>query len=314
MRWLLILLLVLSGAACHRGTPMTAPTGAAAEDSTLLVLVSGETGAPVAGARLRAGGREYAANDAGQVVVAAHSSELDIDAADYLERQTMLPPSRRLSLWPRRSPTGLDEEATARLVYGCPAPECPGGAQPLARLRKGLAALVPSREIQADRAAMAAFEEAAQRLSDATAGEVALQVVTVGRPGVTTVTATVDGEDPSILSMRAGAVTRREQTSRSEVVRASITFRSLALARRTPLVLHELGHVFGLGHSGHRGDVMWTGPEIYSRADYSARERLTIALMLQRDPGNRYPDDGRGALRARGVEALSTTVISCDVP
>jgi hypothetical protein len=56
---------------------------------------------------------------------------------------------------------------------------------------------------------------------------------------------------------------------------------------------------------------MWTGPEIYSLHDYSAREQLAIGLMLQRVPGNRLPDDDRGTLSARGRTPPRSSSIAC---
>ena len=240
------------------------------------------------------------------MVVDGAVSEIDIEAPGYLERQTQLS-ADRLTLWPRRSPTGLDEEATGRIVYGCGPGGCLDRLQPLVRLVHGTAFVFPSRELQADPAAMQALESAARQLSEAARGEITVTVPAATKagavpvvPGSVAVTAVVDPRDPVILEMGAGAVTRREVNSRFEIVRATVTFRTVELARRLPLVLHEMGHVFGLGHSGRAGDVMWTGPEIYSLVDYSSREHLAIALMLQRAPGNRFPDDGRGLLHSAG--------------
>lgn len=279
----------------------------------LITLVSGETGLPVAGARVSASDQGYTTDPAGQVVLGNRvSSELDIEAPGYLERQTTLSSnSSVLTLWPRLSPTGLDEEGTARIVYGCGATGCATGAEALTRLPRGAAVLIPSREIQSDPTAMQALEEGARRLSEATLGNVTIELATGPRPGAVSVTVSVDLRDPVIVAQGAGAVTRRELSRASEIARASIAFRSLDLVRRLPLVLHELGHVFGLGHSGRATDIMWTGAEIYSLDDFSPRERLAISLMLQRAPGNRLPDDDRGALSARTRTLPRTSIIAC---
>jgi len=55
---------------------------------------------------------------------------------------------------------------------------------------------------------------------------------------------------------------------------------------------------------------MWTGAEIYSLHDFSAREQLAIGLMMQRVPGNRLPDDDRGTLTAR-TRAPRSSIIAC---
>jgi hypothetical protein len=243
------------------------------------------------------------------------SSELDIEATGYLERQTTLSANATLfTLWPRLSPTGLDEEGTARIAYGCGAAGCATGAEVLIRLPRGAAVLLPSREIQADPGAMEALEEGARRLSETTLGNVTIELATGPRPGAVSVTVGVDRQDPVILAQGAGAVTRRELNGASEIVRAGIAFRSLDLVRRLPLVQHELGHVFGLGHSGRASDIMWTGPEIYSLPDFSPRERLLIGLMLQRVAGNRRPDDDRGILMGRATAPHRSSVIVCPNP
>ena len=312
MRRLFAPLVVALTVACHHGVTSPSPTASTGSPGAV-TLVSGETGLPVAGARVSVSGQAYTSDPAGLVVLASASAELDIEATGYLERQTAVS-SNRLTLWPRLSPTGLDEEATARIVYGCGAAGCTTGAEVLVRLPRGTAVLVPSAEIQADPGAMQVLEEGARRLSEATLGNVAFELATAPRPDAVSVPVSVDLRDPVILAQGAGAVTRRELSGASEIVRASVAFRSLDLVRRLPLVQHELGHVFGLAHSGRASDIMWTGPEIYSLGDYSARERLAIGLMLQRVPGNRLPDDDRAALTARTTALPRISVIACPNP
>ncbi|PYQ21260.1 MAG: hypothetical protein DMF79_08580 [Acidobacteria bacterium] len=164
----------------------------------------------------------------------------------------------------------------------------------------------------ADEQAREALEEGARLLTAATEGAVTLRVSATPQPGAATVTAGIDSQDAAILAQGAGAVTRRELNGSSEIVRASVVFRNLDLARRLPLVLHELGHTFGLGHSSRVGDMMWNGPEIYNQFDYSPRERLAMALMLQRSPGNRYPDiDVRLAPAGVGTRTPRTSTWIC---
>lgn len=309
MQRLLALLVVLLTPGCHDSPASPSPT-AAPSGPAVLNLVSGETLTPVAGARVTVAGEAYTSDSSGRVFLQAASSDLDIEASDYLERRTLLS-GDRFTLWPRSSPTGLDEEGTARLVYGCDAPGCPGGGGPLVRLPRGAAVLVASPELLRDARAMEALEEGARLLTAATHGEVAVDVAAGPRAGAVPVFVKVDRRDAVILAQGAGAVTRREVSARSEIVRATVTFRSRELARRLPLVLHELGHVYGLSHSGRIGDIMWPGPEIYLRHDFSARERLTVALMLQRSPGNRLPDDDRAVHLARSDRQPVTSVIAC---
>jgi len=314
MRWLLIPLVASTAIACRGAGPGPAapselsPPLASHAVPTALVLVSGETEAPIAGARLSVGGDELVSDAGGHVVLPAGASEVRIVAAGYLERWTAVS-TPLLSLWPSLSPTGLDEAATGRLVYGCGELGCPGGGAPLVRLRHGGATLVPAPELLADAAAMDALEEGARRLSSATRGEVVIDVAPSAPGSGPVVTATIDPADPVIVSLGAGAVTRLHLDGRLEIASAAIAFRSLELARRLPLVLHELGHAFGLGHSARSDDLMWPGPEIYGRSGFSPREVLAVRLMLQRDAGNRFPDDGRG--RAAAEAAPRTAVFAC---
>jgi len=73
-----------------------------------------------------------------------------------------------------------------------------------------------------------------------------------------------------------------------EITGGAIYYGNLRVARVGAIVIHELGHHLGLNHSTEMTDVM--GPP-GSAANFSARERLLISLMLQRRAGNRFPDD-----------------------
>lgn len=53
------------------------------------------------------------------------------------------------------------------------------------------------------------------------------------------------------------------------------------------VALHELGHTFGLRHTQDQHDLMCPGSGIRA---FSPKERLVIRLMLQRRPGNTFPD------------------------
>jgi hypothetical protein len=179
MRWLLAPLMVACTVACHRDVAAGSP-GAPDSGPAVLTFVSGETKQPVAGAHVVVAGQTYTTDAAGRAFIVGTTADLDVDAPEFLERRTM-PGSEAFSLWPRQSPTGLDEEATARMVYGCAALAC-GGGESLVRLAIGEAILVPSREIQADAAAMEVLEDAARRLASATEGAVSLVIVAEGAP------------------------------------------------------------------------------------------------------------------------------------
>jgi hypothetical protein len=272
-----------------------------------LTFVSGESQLPVAAARVTTDVGSYVTDGAG-VVAVERVTTLSVEASGFLERRA-LARADRFSLWPRVSATGLDEETTARLVYNCAAPACADGGEPLGRVNQGTVTLVPSRDLAGDRGALGAIDEAAHLWTAATRGEV---VFVLGPPSATgtIVDIDVDPADTAIVSRGAAGVTRR-QYSGAAIVRARITLRSVELARRLPLNVHEIGHAFGLGHSPRLGDVMWSGPELYDARDLSGREKLAVTLMLQRSSGNRYPDTESGVGTMRGSSSRRTSIVTC---
>ncbi len=287
-----------------RGEAPSPPTAPLPAGPTLFTFVSGESQQPVASARVTVEGHDYVTNGAGQVAVERTASLLAVQASGFFERRA-LPSVDRFSLWPRVSPTGIDEEYTARLVYNCTALDCADGGEPLGRIPQGQVALRISRELSGDPLALAAIQEAAQLWTEATRGEVTF---VPGGPGTVVVDLEVDPTDAVILARGAAGVTRRQYAG-SAISRAHITLRSVELARRLALILHELGHAFGLAHSPRLGDVMWNGPELYDSSDLSGREKLVVALMLQRASGNRFPDSEAALLGSS--PARVTTVTSC---
>lgn len=82
---------------------------------------------------------------------------------------------------------------------------------------------------------------------------------------------------------------------------------------RSSTSAHELGHMFGLGHSSGSRDLMNTHRN-RSRVDrFSTREALVMSLMLKRPPGNEMPDNDR-RVSGHSLGALDsawTSLVAC---
>lgn len=79
---------------------------------------------------------------------------------------------------------------------------------------------------------------------------------------------------------------------------------------RTSTTHHELGHMFGLGHSNSRADVMYP----YQRRaveTFAPRERLAMRLILQRPAANRQPDNDRNVRSAQTFAPEWLSVVNC---
>jgi hypothetical protein len=223
---------------------------------------------------------------------------VDVVAEGFLSRQTRLGPER-LTLWPIGP--GHDAEYVRAIIYRSSAAgrsASAGPEQPLQRLATGRAVLVPAREIARDVEALAALREAAGLLNEATGAPTFHVGGTTA--GAAVVTVELD------TSLRWIAAAYREVTG-GAIVGARIALGSLANARRVKIVAHELGHVLGLQHSTSRSDLMYFEARDDGAVTFTAAERLTVRLLLQRVPGNRYPDNDREA-----NPGIATTSVAFD--
>jgi hypothetical protein len=288
-------------------TPTPSPSALAA--GTTLEIVAGETGQGIDGAVVTVASRSYT-SAAGRVTLAEAAplrSELGIVAPDMLQRLTLLrdTTTRRFTLWPRTSPTGIDEDFTRTLVY---TPADVTG--PLRRLARGVTrvVVVPSEELRADAAAMAAHQAAVERVTAATGGQVAYvlgDAVPASGPYVETRIGGSDDEPclkPNTLAFSQNFI--RED---GEIVRGLVAYCD-PKAARNPVVGHELGHSFGLYHSPEKGELMYRFFNGHGAVEFSARESLEMRLMLQRRAGNVFPDDDRAV---SGAAAGGSDVIIC---
>ena len=194
----------------------------------------------------------------------------------------------RFTLWPAASLTGLDAEYSGWLVYtASTSHDAPHGAQALQRLPASArqAFVLPSEEIRRDALAWAAHEDAVRMLNEALGGPGGLRarlpearrgrLRDEARPETTPTARRGSGRSP----WRAFGGTR----SRRDVVFCTLE------AARSFTVAHELGHTFGLQHSPHGAEIMYGWFLPHDPAGFCPREALAMSLMLQREPGNRFP-------------------------
>jgi len=311
--WLLSAILF---AACGGGP--AAPSGGAPPTptpppGTVLTVVSGETGQPIASATVRVDSGAYTTGTDGRVVLAnppRTRSALDIMAPGMLDRVTLFrsQTDTRFSLWPRSSPTGLDEEFTQYVVY-TPGTEGAAGETTLRRIARGITSVVvlPGLALQADSAAMAWHNEAVARMNAAQDG-IRYSLATQRTPLSTTtlVVETLEDANDARCAGRVRATTHLGMNN-DEIAVAAIVF-CQPDAARSITVAHELGHTFGLRHSLSTADLMYSTFSASRSTTFSAREALVMRLMTERRGGNRFPDDDR---QVSGTSASRTEVIVC---
>jgi hypothetical protein len=296
--WLAALAAGCGGAA--PGAPSTLATAGVAGSepgARILTVVSGATEQPVPGAEVVVGGRRLSTDGAGAVALPAGATgAVDVLAAGFLSRQTRLGPDR-ITLWPVGPGRGPDY--VRAIIYQSSAA---GGAaghgpdQPLQRVAAARVVVSPSRELLRDAAAMAAHRAAIAQLNDVTEGGVSFSL-----GGSVAGAAVFETRVDAALPWLAAAY---KQLSGSAIAGGRIAFCSLDTARQPRFVAHELGHALGLQHSASTGDLMYFEARSGGASAFSEAERLTVRLLLQRRPGNHFPDndrDGSGAAQASVV-------------
>lgn len=283
----------------------TAPTTPPTATGTTLTIVSGETDGPVSGARVTVDGATFTTNSAGQVTLPQRPADMapvDILAAGYLDRLTVFRgQDTRLSLWPRTSRTGLTEADTINLVYthvnwrGAP-PLYQIGAVGGDSLRQR-SSRAPVQVFYSD-----GFDGADSRAIDTQAAAVvelngalgggltylppSFAAIPAGNTGELHVALTID---PTHESCAAGFAATGEFPPAGMVVNGilRVNYCSTRYAGNLHVAIHELAQTFGLRHSADEHDVMCPGSGIRA---FTPKEKLVMRLMLQRRPGNIFPD------------------------
>lgn len=291
--------LAFATAACSDGRPASP----LATLSQSFVVVSGETGAPVGDASIAVGSARFRSDAEGRVDLGLASGAIEVHAADYLLRETAVPSDRTVTLWPTRPDypdeyvrTLLYKEAATTRDAGSSAPD-----GPLMRVVSGTVSIALEPGLWSDAGVREAHGRAAAVLNEATAGRVRF-VAGPSASGDVVFRASVDGSTAAV-----GALTFRD-LRRSAVVGGRIVYANLAAARSERFVAHELGHVLGLQHSARAEDLMYFRAAQEAAAAFTAHERLSIRLLLQRNAGNRYPDNDRTTFGASSADRATSVV------
>jgi hypothetical protein len=288
----------LAATGCSQ-TPQPSSLFASKTTRSILVL-SGESGQPVPDAWIAFGSARLRADGEGRVELGPASGPMEVHADRYLVRETDLSSEGTITLWPTRPDypddyvrTLLYKEAASTRDAGSTAPD-----GPLMRVTSGTVTLALEPALWADAAVRAAHERAAAVINEATEGRVRFSTGT-SATGAVVFRASVDGR-----ATAAGALTYRD-LQRNAVVGGRIVYASVAAARSERFVAHELGHVLGLQHSSRTSDLMYFQAAQEAAAGFSPQERLSIRLLLQRNPGNRYPDNDRATVGASSDRTVS---------
>jgi len=305
--------------ACADEGPTTAPTPRISDarprgpfaSGTVLRIVSGDTGLPVAGAQVGVGSTRLESDATGEVTLPSDFGSgtfADVDHPDFLLRQTRLLEATgvQFTLFPKRSSTGLTEDFIRDVLFQ---DSSTGESRHIMRITPGtaFAYVVPSTQIFGDLRAMRAVNDAVAEINEITEGEIRFEVRDEAPANATAFDLIIDPNDPVLVNGAIGVARRR--FSGWNIIGGTAVVDSMETAR-TSATHHELGHMLGLGHSNSIADVMY--PYQRPRVEtFSPRERLGVRLLLQRPAATMHPDNDRSVRDPRSLAAAAASVVLC---
>lgn len=340
-RTLALLSLALVG--CGGGTPAGPAPGSAPVPSpvqlpplTVLSVISGDDGTPVAGASVQVGGTNYSTDSAGQFSLTAAASvgpsprgaAVVIEAPGFLPRRTRLRTVADLqfALWPASIPAkGVDEKLTMSLIYTSAAHCCPdeggyAGRAGLLRMRAPRTLSVGMPDAYVGRAASERVLEALTTASEASGGLVTF-IYSGSTAGDVQIKEVFTGTTPQGIPAAGYFIARIEggYIQGGEITLSKAGWASsppatwpgagwhLELQHLENIVAHELGHCLGLQHHEEPVGMMTTFRSHRSyQAFLAATEFFTppeialLALAYKRLPGNQFPDSDDEVVASSG--------------
>ncbi len=282
--------------ACGGGPTGPSPVPSPTTGQVTLSIVAVETGAPLS-ATVQVGGAEPPSAVGSSVTFSrvAVGALVDVVAPNSLPHQTKV---RRLGSetiypWPVRP--GFDEHFSRELVYLW------NQSIELPLMRpEGTVYVKLSPELAGSSEVRRVYEQAANVLTAATEGQIPFVVSDNPPQGAIVFDILVDtsvGGGLTNIVNRGGSI-----------VGGDIRYRD-AQAAASYVVLHELGHAFGLHHITQYGVMSQSVPP--ELGDFTSAEKLGIRMMMLRRPLNQWPDNDRGFSAATAQSRTETRTVHC---
>lgn len=280
----------------------TPPPGWAA--GTTMTVISGETGEPVAEAEVHVGSTPAARTDGrGQLALGASvpaGTPVTIVADGFLRRETLVRAGdTTFILW--LSNGWMPEGYTWQLVY---LDALYRTESPLRRLASGVrtVSVKAGAEMRGDRSAMNVLGTAVDMINAPLDGRV---VYALDAPAADVTVIASFNPGHSWCGLGFSSFTTLGLDSTSTIRSATMVFCSVTPLHSEAAVEHELGHTYGLQHTDDWNDVMYVFSRSGGPRRFTSRESLTMKLMAERRPGNRWPDNDTTATASSGLHYVT---------